>query len=222
MLRLNEIDFQKHAKPFVHWEAPEFLSQPLVRQINAEWPGPECAEWFVEKAGYVKKAAWMFPQRLPETAQAVAAYLYSEAALVKFSDMLHIDLIADPWFLEGPLTPRVGGGLHEIGTGGHLGIHVDFDAHPTGLTRAANLLIYLNENWGKEWGGQLELHGGLDVRKIVPSGGRAVLFETNGDSWHGHPEPLLCPQNRARRSLALYYYRKSVTRPERRSTVYRR
>lgn len=222
MLRLTEISFERHKSPFVHYDALEFLPADTVSKINEEWPGKEQSAWFVEKAGYVRKAAWMFPQRLPDTANELAEYLYSEPALVRFSDMLGIDLIADPWFCSGPELPRVGGGLHEIGIGGMLGIHVDFDAHPTGLTRAANLLIYLNENWEEEWGGQLELHRNCDIRKITPWGGRAVLFETNGESWHGHPEPLKCPQNRSRRSLALYYYKKSTIPATRKTTVYKR
>ncbi len=117
--------------------------------------------------------------------------------------------------------PRVGGGLHEIGRGGRLGIHVDFDAHPTGVTRCANLLIYLNEGWRKEWGGALELHGSNCITVIPPYGGTAVLFETNGESWHGHPHALACPENRSRRSLALYYYREASEPQQRNSTVYR-
>jgi hypothetical protein len=33
-----------------------------------------------------------------------------------------------------------------------------------------------------------------------------VIFSTTDFSYHGHPEPLNCPDNRSRRSLALYYY----------------
>lgn len=222
MLRLSDVNWTRFKEPFVHFDALEFLPAASVRLLNSEWPGADTAGWYVEKAGYVRKAAWMFPQRLPSTANLLAEYLYSEASLVRFSDMLGIELYADPWFQDGPDMPRVGGGLHEIGTGGMLGIHVDFDAHPSGLTRAANLLIYLNEDWEEEWGGQLELHNGLEQRKITPWGGRAVLFETTGTSWHGHPEPLKCPQGRARRSLALYYYRQPIVPAKRMSTVYKR
>ena len=41
---------------------------------------------------------------------------------------------------------------------------------------------------------------------IAPIGNRAVIFTTGADTWHGHPEPLRCPPDRARRSLAIYYY----------------
>jgi hypothetical protein len=36
--------------------------------------------------------------------------------------------------------------------------------------------------------------------------GRAVVFNTTETSWHGHPDPLACPESRYRRSLALYYF----------------
>ena len=50
-----------------------------------------------------------------------------------------------------------GGGLHEIKTGGKLKVHTDFNRHPTlDLDRRINILIYLNKNWDKNYGGDLE------------------------------------------------------------------
>ena len=39
-----------------------------------------------------------------------------------------------------------------------------------------------------------------------------VIFNTNDFSYHGHPEPMLCPDAQSRKSIALYYY--SNGRPE--------
>jgi hypothetical protein len=33
-----------------------------------------------------------------------------------------------------------------------------------------------------------------------------ALFSTTSESYHGHPNPLTCPPDRTRKSLALYYY----------------
>jgi hypothetical protein len=33
-----------------------------------------------------------------------------------------------------------------------------------------------------------------------------VVFATTDFAYHGHPDPLTCPTDRARRSMALYYY----------------
>ena len=63
--------------------------------------------------------------------------------------------------IEEKLTadPKLnGGGLHEIKKGGVLKIHTDFNKHPTlNLDRRLNVLVYLNKNWNKEYGGDLEL-----------------------------------------------------------------
>jgi hypothetical protein len=33
-----------------------------------------------------------------------------------------------------------------------------------------------------------------------------VVFATTDFSYHGHPSPLNCPEDRTRRSVAMYYY----------------
>jgi hypothetical protein len=47
-----------------------------------------------------------------------------------------------------------------------------------------------------------------------------LIFTTDGTSFHGHPEPMLCPEGMARRSLALYYFTVEDD-PTVRSTDYR-
>ena len=44
------------------------------------------------------------------------------------------------------------------------------------------------------------------VKDISPLFNRAVIFNTDADSFHGHPEPLTTPPNITRKSIALYYY----------------
>lgn len=217
-----------HAGPYHHWIGDGFLSADAVRAINAAWPAPDAPGWYVETAGYVRKSALMFPRRLPEPAQRVAEALYTPQACARLSALVGFGLVPDPWFVDGPHEPRLGGGLHDIGPGGLLKVHCDFDRHPSGLRRAANLLIYLNEGWQPEWGGALELHySGKPERtdpkaSILPIAGRAAFFASDGASWHGHPHPLACPPDRSRRSLALYYYRTDAGPGERATTLYRK
>ena len=51
------------------------------------------------------------------------------------------------------------------------------------------------------------------VHKVLPVFNRCVVFTTSDDSWHGHPDPLACPQGMTRKSIATYYYT-SFTQPE--------
>ena len=109
-----------------------------------------------------------------------------------------------------------GGGLHEIKKGGVLKIHTDFNRHPTlDLDRRINVLVYLNKNWKDSYGGHLELWDKnmlKCIKKIPPNFNTMVIFSTTDFSNHGHPDPLNCPNEISRKSLALYYF--SSGRPE--------
>ena len=69
-------------------------------------------------------------------------------------------LISDPFFR--------GGGLHQIERGGFLGVHADFSRPPhLQMYRRLNLLVYLNEDWQPEYGGNLELWSKDAKEKVV-------------------------------------------------------
>ena len=116
------------------------------------------------------------------------------------------NLIADPHF--------EGGGLHQIVSGGKLAVHADFNKHTYfKLDRRLNMLIYLNKNWRDEYGGHFELwdrNMTKMVSKVAPLFNRVVIFTTSKDSYHGHPDPLTCPPDMTRKSLALYYYTNGI------------
>tara|TARA_Y100000739_G_scaffold226367_1_gene233783 strand:+ start:448 stop:1281 length:834 start_codon:yes stop_codon:yes gene_type:complete len=106
------------------------------------------------------------------------------------------------------------GGVHRSTTGGYLNIHADFTVHPYNHDwhRRVNVLIYLNKKWDNNWGGQLELWDKKMencITKISPIFNRCVIFNTDYNSFHGHPEPMRCPKNTYRKSIALYYYTKT-------------
>ena len=111
-------------------------------------------------------------------------------------------LTGDPWLY--------GGGIHQILPGGLLKIHTDFNIHEfTGLLRRINVLVYLNKDWDPSLGGDLELWSpdmSRCVRRVTPNAGTCVIFNTSAASYHGHPDPLRCPEGRTRKSMAFYYY----------------
>jgi len=105
-----------------------------------------------------------------------------------------------------------GGGLHEIKRGGVLKIHTDFNKHPyKNIDRRINVLIYLNKQWKKNYGGNLELWNKSMKKcekKIAPNFNTMVIFSTNDFTNHGHPNPLKCPETISRKSIATYYFSK--------------
>ncbi len=107
-----------------------------------------------------------------------------------------------------------GGGLHMMGNGGKLNIHLDYSIHPKlKLQRKLNLILYLTEEWKSDWGGSLEfwshnqeLNKPNKCEQVIDNVfNRAVLFDTTQNSWHGFPEPIQCPEGKYRKSIAVYY-----------------
>ncbi len=102
-----------------------------------------------------------------------------------------------------------GAGLHIHPRGGRLGIHLDYERHPiTGKQRRINIILYMNRDWKEEWYGHSELWS-EDVSECVvrspPVFNHALIFQTNDISWHGLPEPIRCPSDQFRKSIAYYY-----------------
>jgi hypothetical protein len=42
--------------------------------------------------------------------------------------------------------------------------------------------------------------------KVLPLFNRVMIFSTTDFTYHGHPDPLNCPEGMTRKSLALYYF----------------
>ena len=117
------------------------------------------------------------------------------------------DLIFDNQFLEAGYTT--------IETGGLLQVHKDFSHNRSDNTeRRLNFFIFLNDGWREEWGGDLGFYdlNGNKVNSYYPIGNRCVIFQASDIAYHGHPEPLRCPEDIVRRSMSCYYYTKSTGR----------
>ena len=191
-----------NAAPFPHIVLDDFIDPSVLRRVVAEFPRSEDMLFF-DRAQERLKYQYGPRHWAGATTHNLFALFDSEAVVSFLEELTGIDgLIPDPWFAAG--------GLHETKRGGHLSVHADFNWHnKLGLIRQLNLLVYLNEDWPSAYGGNLELWDkdmkGCEV-SVAPEIGRAVVFTTSLDSYHGHPDPLACPPERSRRSMALYYY----------------
>jgi hypothetical protein len=189
------------AEPFPHIVLDDFLPRETLRRMVAEFPEPEPGR-FADSHSKLKTGYQLDKIKSPFTNGVINA-LNSAPFLDFLVAMTGIQgLMADPY--------QIGGGLHETRRGGHLSIHADFNMHPSlRVKRRLNLILFLNEDWEDSFGGHLELWTkdmSRCAERVLPVIGRAVVFNTDSDSFHGHPEPLTCPEDRTRRSLALYYY----------------
>lgn len=197
-------DDYRAATPFAHIVLDDFLPQDLIQRICETFPVEATANETLYERGYKGQLKRQIsPNECPPYLRSVFAVFNSAPMLSFLEQMTGIEgLIPDPYF--------VGGGLHETKAGGFLGVHSDFRLNKKlKVQRRINAIIYLNPEWEEAYGGHLELWDKpmrSCLKKVLPVYNRCVIFNTDPDSNHGHPEPLTCPPDRSRRSIALYYY----------------
>ena len=208
------------ANPFPHIVIDDFIPEDLALQCYNQMSQHQ--EWmFDSMMGYPEDERdsqvnkWWTPfdtdskNRIESDMPAVwkcLQYFNSRPFLLFLENLTGIkDLIADVDF--------EGGGIHKIKNGGRLELHSDYNKHPNKDIWRINLLLYLTPNWN--YNGHLDLYEKdplVKVKSILPTFNRAVIFNTTDDSIHGHPTPLVCPEEVSRYSFALYYFTKD--RPE--------
>jgi len=200
--------------PFPHIVLDDFLPEIHVNFLARHFPDPAHPVWL----DWRKRSPSQYGKQGPGNSEKFSllepAFLLAlqEFNSWKFLNYLEAltgitGLLPDPYF--------TGGGFHQILKGGILDIHTDFnDYRKLNLYRRLNVLIYLNKIWESSYGGCLELwDGGAEtgkcVKSIAPVFNRAVIFKTDKQNFHGHPEPWNAPENISRKSVALYYYTSS-------------
>ena len=193
------------ADPFPHLQIDDFFSNEYLDSVLKEFPDLSNLK---NSQNYKNQNEIKFAnndyKNFPESIKTFFNFLNSETFLnfLQIVTSINEKLLAD--------EKLNGGGLHEIKTGGLLKVHTDFNKHPTNnFDRRVNVLIYLNKDWKEEYKGSLELWDKemKECRqKILPSFNKMVIFSTTDFSNHGHPDPINCPKNISRKSIALYYF----------------
>ena len=191
------------AKPFPSISFENFFNPEMLEEVLAEFPDLNEKGDIKFKDRFSVKLAGEYKTFTPK----IWAFMHflTSAPFLEFLQIItgiEEKLIPDPYYK--------GGGLHEIKKGGMLKVHADFNKHPTThLDRRINVLVYLNKDWEEEWGGHFELWDEEMencVSKVAPHFNTMAMFSTTDFSYHGHPDELNCPEDRSRKSLALYYY----------------
>jgi hypothetical protein len=206
------------AQPFRFAVIDDFLEPQVAESILAEFPGID-PSW-LDANGLHTKNKWT----LPVPSGSMAARYFAAVSSNEFRSVLG-EITGVDNLLEDPNL--LGAGYHQILDGGFLNVHIDFNKlEGTNLDRRLNLILYLNKDWRESYGGYLELWDMATktrVANIAPIFNRAVVFETNEVSFHGHPVPLNTQGAQTRKSLSVYYYtdgRSDFEAKTRHSTVY--
>jgi hypothetical protein len=190
--------------PYPNIVLDDFLPRDIIEAALAHFPAsPTTGDVVYRDKTFEYNKRQIRPEDCSTYVRRVFA-LFNSASILEFLGALTgIDgLLPDPWF--------DGGGFHEISSGGRLGLHADFRINgKLRLQRRLNLLIYLNKSWQDAYGGHFEMwdrNARQRIHRVAPLFNRCVIFNTDRNSWHGHPDPLCTPEGVTRKSIALYYY----------------
>lgn len=242
------------ATPFPHIVADGLVPEALLHEVEREFPDrPSTACRSMAMRGWkctmhdkaTRKLSLADENRMGKALQGVMRALKSDEFIAHVQNLTGI----------GPLRAspvNFGAGLHQIFPNGSLQVHADdnhmHNRHPANLVlnettcpgcweRRVNLFLYLNRDWDARWGGDLQLWNSDLTEcgaRLAPLHNRLVVFASTDYSFHGHPEPLGCPEGRTRRAIAIYYYTSGgagarplaelnlTARGRRMSTLYRR
>ena len=195
------LNVKKH--PYSYCSTNDFFPENIIKPVSSSFKFPETigitSDALFQKTKRALNDYSLFPLEIKKTVD----YLNSKSFISILEEKFQIkNLVSDPNLF--------GGGMHESRNGGYLKIHSDFIyIRRKKLKRMLNLLVYLNEDWDESWGGAIELWDQKmekNFLKVYPKINNAVIFRTDTESNHGFPDPIKCPKNIGRKSLALYYY----------------
>ena len=193
--------------PFPHVVVDNFLNEELARSISKEFPSLDSKDWYVYNNAIEDKKTTNNWEFFGPNTYRLMSYLNYPIFVQELQKLFNDEALYPDFGLNG-------GGYHLHKTGGKLNVHLDYSIHPKiNLERRVNIIIYLTEDWNDAWGGHISFWSHNEetqqpkemIKKVAPKFNRAVIFDTTCNSWHGLPEPLACPADKARKSLAIYY-----------------
>ncbi len=190
-------------KPYPHLVIDNLFEPETLNRIVADFPKSEDRNWIVWDTAHELKTTSKGIDNLSMFTQLFCLWLNSKDFIRAIEGIVGVDnLVGDPLFF--------GAGLHEMYQGGWLEMHADYTKHfSLPLMRRFNLLIYLNEDWDSNWGGELALrnpHNPQDLVSYPPYFNRTIIFPTTAKTFHGVPTALTCPLDRSRKLLSIYYW----------------
>jgi Rps23 Pro-64 3,4-dihydroxylase Tpa1-like proline 4-hydroxylase len=201
-----------NSEHFNHIVIDNFLTKDHADFLYNNFPNSEHQVWLDWK---IRSKSQYGVQGIGNTDNLNLIDPFFKLALMEFNNSYFLTFLEKLTGIEKVLPDPYfsGGGIHQTVEGGILDIHTDFnDYKRLDLYRQINVLLYLNKDYKKEFGGELELwdkspknHGSC-FKKIEPIFNRCVIFKTDKTSFHGQPNEWKGPGVHTRKSIATYYY----------------
>jgi len=189
------------AKPFPHIAIDDFLKEGMAEKLYETAAEPEFE--YKIKDPLFSKNRYQFPHYKDISDE--FRKLHEDITSKRFSEIISY-IVDNKVFFDESFH---GGGLHLGTENAHLDMHADFNYHPKheNWFRDLNLLLYLNKDWKKEYGGSIKLEDARTGEKceVEPLLNRLVIMHCRGYTLHGY-DTLHFPEGKYRTSVAMYAY----------------
>lgn len=188
------------AQPYEHIVIPNFFTDEYAELLGRNIPDPDDT-WYKYDNPFEGK--YLFNNfKDGDIVKKTIDFMYSDEVLNYMGKISKIsNLEPDPHLNAG--------GLHAYPRNGISGVHLDYNIHPISQKeRRVSILVYMSKDWKHEWGGQLKIwDANLTACKNIEHDlwNTAVIFKTNGLTYHGFPEPIKCPEGVYRKAVGIYY-----------------
>ncbi len=189
----------KEASPFPYLVIDNFLEPFLAECLLDDFP-PITLMHRSHHYLFSNKCELSFWANTSESFHRLHACLSSHDFKSWLSKICDEDLFLDPVYY---------GELHQAQDGGYLDIHTDFNLHPRQETwvHRVTMLIYLNKDWQKNYGGELQLQDRAmqTSTEIAPVFNRCVIMRSDNTTYHGY-QRLNLPPEISRKSILINFY----------------
>lgn len=203
----NSFESFQGSFPFNHCVVDNFFDEKMAKKLSEDFPSFNDPIWHeYDNPIEIKRVSNLWNNFPPTTYK-----VFNDLNSPLFLDFLSSVSGISPLYADNGLN---GGGWHILKNGGKLNPHLDYSMHPKiPYQRKINLIVYLNQNWKEEWGGELGLWSSTENGKkpkqiettVVPAFNRAIFFDTTMNSWHGLYNVVKSPEKEYRKSIAIYY-----------------
>lgn len=205
-MKINKL-YNKETNPINHWTFDKFIdyevASKLKEELNNLFEYRKNEFKFFNRNGSAMYEWCNYNQNNTPIAYSLVSYLHSTEFVTWLEETTNISGLLPDIHLHGA-------GYMRCGVGDSLKIHTDFNWNDTiKLNRILTLVIYLNEGWQKEWHGDIQFWDKENkkcVKSYFPNWGNAVICEYDELGFHGHPNPLNCPEGQYRDGFRLFYY----------------
>jgi Rps23 Pro-64 3,4-dihydroxylase Tpa1-like proline 4-hydroxylase len=192
------------AIPFPHVVIDNFLNESLAEDLLRDFPSISVMgrshHYFFAPNKY-ELSAW---NQISNSFNDLYKELISSKLRLFVSNLVGEDLFVDSEFC---------GDVHQGINGSFLDMHTDFNLHPLkdNWLHCLNILIYLNKDWKKEYGGQLLLRSSLTglTTEVYPQFNRCIIMKSDDTTYHGY-EQLRLPEGLTRKAILIHVYKEEL------------